>query len=105
MLTFKKIMAYKKIYDLPVLEYEEQVSKDYLVLYKKHYFTIISIYNVKNDYLLIRDFNKNIGWELPGGYINNNENIEDAANRIVLNETGLEIDELSPIVIIKKLSI
>lgn len=101
MLTLKKIKAYKKIYDLPELEYEEQISKDYFALYKKHYFAIISIYNIKNEYLLIRDFNKNIGWELPGGYINNNENIEDAANRIVLDETGLEIDELSPIAIVK----
>lgn len=82
--------------------YEEQVSGDFFDLYKKkHYFVIISIYNSNKEILLIRDFNKTIGWELCGGFINDNENLEEAANRITLNETGLEIDELSPVAIVK----
>lgn len=96
------IDIYKKVYDLPELEYEEQVSKDFFRLYnKKHYFVIISIYNLKHEHLLVRDFNKGIGWELPGGSINYGESIENAVNRIVLNDTGLEIDELSPVAIAK----
>jgi len=104
MITENIIAKYKKIYDLPKLEYEEQVSDDFLEFYKaKHYFVIVSIYNLKNDILLIRDFNKIIGWELPGGHINDQESIEEAINRITLDETGLEIDELSPVAVIKNI--
>jgi len=96
------IENYQKIYELPELLYEEQVSGDFFDLYKKkHHFVIISIYNSDKDILLIRDFNKAIGWELPGGFINDNENFEEAVNRITLNETGLEIDELFPVAIVK----
>lgn len=38
---------------------------------------------------------------MPGGFINNNESLEKAVNRIALNEAGLEIDELSPVAIVK----
>jgi ADP-ribose pyrophosphatase YjhB (NUDIX family) len=89
---------------LPELEYEEKVSNEFFELYKKrYYFVIVSIYNLKNEILLIRDFNKAIGWELPGGYVNNNESIEEAINRIALNETSLNIDEFSPVAIIKNI--
>jgi len=98
------IAKYKKIYELPELEYEEKVSNEFFELYKKrYYFVIVSIYNLKNEILLIRDFNKAIGWELPGGYVNNNESIEEAINRIALNETSLSIDEFSPVAIIKNI--
>jgi hypothetical protein len=85
------IEIYKRVYELPELLYEEQVSSDFFGFYKKkHYFVIISIYNPNKETLLIRDFNKTIGWELPGGFINNNESLEKAVNRISLNEAGLE---------------
>lgn len=98
------IEKYQKIYELPELMYEEQVSGDFFDSYKKkHYFVIISIYNPNKEILLIRDFNKTIGWELPGGFINDNENLEEAVNRITLKETGLEIDELCPVAIVKNI--
>ncbi len=98
------IAKYKKVYELPKLEYEEKVSGEFFDLYKrKHYFVIISIYNLKNEILLIRDFNKAVGWELPGGYVNDDESIEESINRIALNETGLSIDELSPVAVIKNI--
>src|SRR3989344_8417300 len=104
MVTESVIEKYRKVYGLPELEYEEQVSSNFFELCKKkHYFVIVSVYNLKNENLLIRDFNKVIGWELPGGYINNDESVEEAINRITLNETGLEIDELSPVAIIKNI--
>jgi ADP-ribose pyrophosphatase YjhB (NUDIX family)/SAM-dependent methyltransferase len=96
------ISLYRKIYNLPELEYEEQVPDGFLSLYnEKYYFAVVSVYNLKKESLLIRDFNKDIGWELPGGYINDGESIEEAVNRITFCETGLEIDELSPVAIIK----
>lgn len=104
MMTESIVAKYKKVYELPVLEYEEKVSGGFFDLCKrKHYFVIVAIYNLENEILLIRDFNKAIGWELPGGYINDDENIEESINRITLNETGLEIDELSPVAIIKNI--
>ncbi len=104
MISGNNITQYKKIYDLPELAYEEHVSGDFFEFYKKkHSFVIVSIYNPKKEYLLLRDFNKAIGWELPGGHINEHESLEEAINRIVLDETGLEIDELSPVAIIRNI--
>lgn len=104
MATESVTAKYKKTYELPKLEYEEKVSGEFFELCnKKYYFVIVSIYNLKNEILLIRDFNKAIGWELPGGYVNDDESLEEAINRITLNETGLEIDELSPVAIIKNI--
>ncbi len=104
MITESVIEKYKKLYDLPELNYEERVSSVFFESYKKrHYFVIISICNLKNETLLIRDFNKVIGWELPGGYVKNDESIEEAINRVVIDEAGLEIDELSPVAVIRNI--
>ena len=104
MFAEKAIQAYKKVYKLPELEHEEQVSEDFFMLYnRKHFFTVITVYNLKNECFLIRDFNKCIGWELPGGYIMDNESIESSVNRIINCETGLEIDELCPVAIVKNI--
>jgi len=78
MVTESVIEKYRRIYKLLELNYEEEVSGDFFELCKKrHYFVIVSIYNLKKENLLIRDFNKAIGWELPGGYINNDESVEE----------------------------
>ncbi len=104
MFTEAIIGKYKKLYDLPELNYEERVSGKFFEFYRRrHHFVIVSIYNLKNEILLIRDFNKVIGWELPGGYVNNGESIEEAINRITVDEGGLEIDELSPVAVIKNI--
>ncbi len=104
MITENIITKYKKIYELPKLEYEERVSDSFLKLYKKkHYFVIISVYNLKREILLIRDFNKSIGWELPGGYVRDNESMEQTINRVAHDETGLKIDELLPVAIVKNI--
>jgi adenylate cyclase, class 2 len=95
------IEIYKNLYNLPELTYKEKVDFDFFRLCDENYkFIVISVYNEKREFLLARDFNKNIGWELIGGYIKKDEKIEDAINRIVLKETGLTIDELQPIALI-----
>lgn len=82
MITENIIEKYKKVYKLPELKYEERISGDFFNLYnKKHYFVIVSIYNLKNEILLIRDLNKTVGWELPGGHVNDNESIENWNNQ------------------------
>ena len=71
MVTENIINTYKTVYDLPELKYEEQVPDGFFKLYKKkNYFVVVSIYNLKHEHLLIRDFNNGVGWELPGGSIN-----------------------------------
>lgn len=95
------IKIYKKLYDLPTLSHTEKVSFDFFRSCKKnHRFITLAIYNRKRELLLLRDFNKNIGWELVGGYLEKNERIEDGVNRVVSRETSLLIDELQPIVLI-----
>lgn len=95
---------YKKLYNLPEFTSKEKVNFDFFKLCKRDYrFIIICIYNEKEEILLLRDFNKSIGWELTGGYVREHEEIEDAANRIVLEETGLTVDELQPIALVKNI--
>lgn len=102
MLFEKIISTYKNIYNLPDLMHKEKVAWEFLRFYKKiHYFVIVAVYNSKKEILLVRDLNKNIGWEIPGGGVDKNEDIIDAIRRIVLKETGLEIDELEPVAILK----
>ncbi len=97
----KIISTYRSIYSLPELDYQEQISPASFQIYKKkHSFVVVTIYNSEKEILLIRDFNKNIGWELPGGYIYEHESLEEAVNRIINTETGLEIDELEPIAMV-----
>jgi len=98
------IEIYKKLYNLPEFIYREKVDFDFFKLCERSYkFIIISIYNEKGELLLLRDFNKNIDWELPGGYVRENEKIEDAVNRIVLEKTGFIIDELQPIALVENI--
>jgi adenylate cyclase class 2 len=95
------IDVYKNIYNLQEITYKEKVDFDFFRLCRQnHNFAVVCIYNEKRELLLIRDLNKNIGWELVGGYIEKSEKLEDAVNRIVLKEAGLEIDELQPIAIL-----
>jgi len=95
------IKIYKKLYNLPELTYKETVDFNFFRICKKeHRFVVIALYNEEKEFLLLRDFNKNIGWELPGGYVEKSESFEEAVNRVVLKETGLTIDELQPIAIV-----
>ena len=102
MLFEKVISTYKNIYNLPELIYKEKVTWDFLRFYKKtHYFAVVAICNTKKEILLVRDLNKNIGWEIPAGSIDTKEDIVDAIRRITAKETGLKIDELEPVAMLK----
>lgn len=106
MSTDKDILStYKSLYGLPELTHKERVNFDFFRLCKENYkFAVICIYNERRELLLQRDINKNIGWELVGGYIYQNERIEEAINRIALKEVGLiTIDELQPIAILNNI--
>lgn len=95
------IKIYKKIYGLPEIFYREEVDENFFQSCSRHYyFIVLCIYNEKKEYLIIRDIDKNIGWELVGGHLQDNERIENAINRITQREAGLKIDELEPVCII-----
>ncbi len=103
-MTGATIEFYKEYYALPEIKYEESVSFEFFKRVKeRHDFIVLVIFNENKEILLIRDLNKNIGWELPGGYVKSTETIEDAVNRITLQETGLEVDEVYPISFVKNI--
>ncbi len=103
-MTGATINFYKEYYALPELKHEEDVTFDFFKCLKhQHDFVILVIFNERKEVLLIRDFNKNIGWELPGGYVRPGEMMEDTVSRISLQETGLEVDEVCPVSFVKNI--
>jgi len=64
-------------------------------------FIVAAIFNENYQFLILRNPNKQSGWELPGGSVAPGENLEDALFRIVKRETGLETDETEPIAVIE----
>ena len=98
------INLYQKLYNLPKITSKEKVDFDFFRLCRvNNPFVVICIYNAQNKFLFLRDIDKNIGWEFPGGHIQEEETIEEAINRIVLKETGLLVDELRPICIVQNI--
>lgn len=96
------IKFYIEYFGLPILEYSEEVEESFIQSIRaQHYFIITVIHDQEGNCLFIRDFNKNIGWEFPGGYVGENESPELAAHRIAFDEAGLRIDQLMPICIVK----
>lgn len=52
------------------------------------------IYNDKNEILLIRSPKWGEMWHIPGGHVELGETSEDALKREIMEETGLEIDNI-----------
>lgn len=61
---------------------------------------VIAAITDKNEYVLVKQYRhpvKSIDIELPAGYIEENENIEQAAHRELLEETGYEVETMEEI--------
>lgn len=61
---------------------------------------VIAAFTEKNELVLINQYRhpvKNTDIELPAGYIEKNENIEQAAHRELLEETGYKAEKLEEI--------
>ena len=100
----KHLNFYSEYYNLPIFTSQEFVGADFIESIKtRHNFVTIVICHNDKKFLLLRNLNKNIGWEMPGGYINEDEQPEAAAHRIAFGEAGLSIDELQPIAIVKNI--
>lgn len=50
------------------------------------------VINSNKEVLLIKRKNPPYGWAIPGGFVDYNERVEEAANREICEETGLQLD-------------
>jgi 2-dehydropantoate 2-reductase len=55
----------------------------------------VILYNNKMDVLLIERKNPPYGWAIPGGFVDYNETVENAARREILEETHINVDEIT----------
>lgn len=104
---FKKTMnqakhfnLFFKFYSLPHFKHREKINEEILHSYQKNrFFIVIVIYNQNKEILYLRNFSRNNGWELVGGFVDfqPKKSIIDVINRIAKKETNLLIDEILPI--------
>ena len=64
------------------------------MLYKNPIPTVDIIIELESGIVLIKRANPPFGWALPGGYVDYEESLEEAACREALEETGLKIELL-----------
>lgn len=99
-----KLNTLKKIYDLPVTSYEEQVDRNFFNYVKqRHFFLVLTVFDPKGRILIVRDFSKNHGWELPGGSIKAHDidNIFSAAQNVINRMVRTELYDVQPIALIQ----
>lgn len=98
--------VYKKIYSLPTIKYEGDVSEE-LFNYVKHrkYFLLLSAYDEFGRIYLERNVQEKLYWSLPGGSIHKNEDFHTAVKRITNKINGgsikLLLGEVEPVAFIE----
>jgi ubiquinone/menaquinone biosynthesis C-methylase UbiE/ADP-ribose pyrophosphatase YjhB (NUDIX family) len=103
--TIDLINRYAELYDLPSFEKEWSVDPQFLAHCAEAVnFVVVALYNSKREFFLVYSSSRlsatePVGWRLLGGPIQDykGESIEEAVNRIVKSEVGLEVAELEPI--------
>ncbi|MFP4456428.1 MAG: NUDIX hydrolase [Clostridia bacterium] len=53
---------------------------------------VIALIKKRDKYLIVNHFNR--GWDLPGGYVFEKEDILTSLNREILEETGYKVDNI-----------
>ncbi|MCX6754034.1 MAG: methyltransferase domain-containing protein [Candidatus Nomurabacteria bacterium] len=98
--------VYKKIYSLPTIKYEGDVSEE-LFNYVKHrkYFLLLSAYDEVGRIYLERNVQEKLYWSLPGGSIHKNEDFHTAVKRLANKINGgsvkLLLGEVEPVAFIE----
>lgn len=97
------IKAFQVLHELPFIDNTELISSSfYNYCLKGKYFVVIALYNENRDFFIQRDFAKrNQTWELVGGWIKQDETVDQALDRIVAKETGSILVEATPVAIVK----
>ena len=80
-----------KIFDKTITGYLTHLSE---VLTKGPFVTVDTIIEVKGGIVLIKRSNPPFGWAIPGGFVDYNESLEEAAEREAFEETGLKVKNL-----------
>lgn len=93
--------VYKKIYSLPTIKYEKEVSEELFNYQKnKKHFILLVPYDEVGRMYLERNVQEKIYWALPGGSIHKNEDfhmaIKRIANKLNSNSKKLLLREVEP---------
>lgn len=96
------ISKYKEYYDLPVIEKEEEIPAQLFHLYRKgRHFVVVAAFNGAGEILIIKDdAQTQTDWQLLGGFVKEDEAVEDVCDRVVHLKTGLNIDEFRPLAVV-----
>ncbi|PKN94691.1 MAG: hypothetical protein CVU44_02460 [Chloroflexi bacterium HGW-Chloroflexi-6] len=73
----------------------DQIDK-YIKKEKHHRFSLVVAFQNKK-FLMLRNNYRDLGWELPGGSVDNGETYEEAARRELLEEAGFFTAKVFPI--------
>jgi len=99
--------VYKKIYNLPVIKYSGNVSKElFEYCLKRKFFILLAIYDQEGEIYLERNFQEKLYWSLPGGSVLKNEDVHSAIRRISgeITEDGkseISLGEIEPIAFVE----
>jgi len=101
------IEQYRVFYDLPVITKTEDVGPRLFQFYRRgEHFVVIAICNEFNEILIVNETLETqqsdlATWQLVGGFVQKDETIEDVCDRFISEKTGLQIDEVEPIAVVK----
>ncbi len=98
--------TYNRIYNLPTIKYEGDVSDElFAYVQKRNFFVLLVIYDGSGRIFLERNLQEQLYWSLPGGSILKNEDIHTAvrriSERIQTDGNKMILGEIEPIAFIK----
>jgi 8-oxo-dGTP diphosphatase len=95
-----KIRSYIIENDLPIQLYSSPLNKGFEGLEPNSGIVTAVIKNDTEEILFLKHNEDERFWELPSGHIEDHEDPEDAVRREVLEETGIKLESVSPVVAI-----